>query len=294
MSAGLRRQGSILRALQKGPMAPAARPVRSSELRGVSRVVRAPASVRLMSDVGVSSVSSVGFRLSRSGRFSGETDPLMEKFNASLPYDKRMWKQDIEGSIAYAAALGRVGLLKPEEVQKLQDGLRMVAKEWEAGTFETKPGDEDIHTANERRLTELIGAVGGKLHTGRSRNDQVVTDVRLWMRDEIKELITNMKALIQTAVDRAEKEMDIILPGYTHLQRAQPIRSTHPWFEENNTLQESCKRSHFHMLCRWSHWMLCYASQWRRDVERLENIYKRVNMMPLGVGALSGHPFGNA
>jgi argininosuccinate lyase len=148
----------------------------------------------------------------------------MEKFNASLPYDKRMWKQDIEGSIAYAAALGRVGLLKPEEVQKLQDGLRMVAKEWEAGTFETKPGDEDIHTANERRLTELIGAVGGKLHTGRSRNDQVVTDVRLWMRDEIKELITNMKALIQTAVDRAEKEMDIILPGYTHLQRAQPIR----------------------------------------------------------------------
>ena len=238
MSAGLRRQGSILRALQKGPMAPAARPVRSSELRGVSRVVRAPASVRLMSDVGVSSVSSVGFRLSRSGRFSGETDPLMEKFNASLPYDKRMWKQDIKGSIAYAAALGRVGLLKPEEVQKLQDGLRMVAKEWEAGTFETKPGDEDIHTANERRLTELIGAVGGKLHTGRSRNDQVVTDVRLWMRDEIKELITNMKALIQTAVDRAEKEMDIILPGYTHLQRAQPIRSA--WFEEYHTLH--CKK----------------------------------------------------
>jgi argininosuccinate lyase len=229
MSAGLRRQVSILRALQKGPMAPAVRPVRSSELRGVSRVVRAPASVRSMSDVGVSSVSSVGFRLSRSGRFSGETDPLMEKFNASLPYDKRMWKQDIEGSIAYAAALGRVGLLKPEEVQKLQDGLRMVAKEWEAGTFETKPGDEDIHTANERRLTELIGAVGGKLHTGRSRNDQVVTDVRLWMRDEIKELITNMKALIQTAVDRAEKEMDIILPGYTHLQRAQPIRFAAAW-----------------------------------------------------------------
>jgi len=177
-----------------------------------------------------------------------------------------MWRQDIQGSIAYAAALGRAGLLKPEEVKTLQDGLALVAKEWEAGTFETKAGDEDIHTANERRLTELVGAVGGKLHTGRSRNDQVVTDVRLWLRDEITELIGNMKALIQTAVDRAEKEMDYILPGYTHLQRAQPIR--------------------------WSHWMLCYASQWRRDVERLENILTRVNVMPLGVGALSGHPFG--
>ena len=225
----------------------------------------APAASRAMSASGISSVSSVGFRLSRSGRFSGETDPLMEQFNASLPYDKRMWREDIQGSIAYAGALGRAGLLKPEEVKTLQDGLRLVHKEWEAGTFETKAGDEDIHTANERRLTELVGPVGGKLHTGRSRNDQVVTDVRLWLRHEITELIGNMKALIQTAVDRAEKEMDLILPGYTHLQRAQPVR--------------------------WSHWMLCYASQWRRDVERLENILTRVNVMPLGVGALSGHPF---
>jgi argininosuccinate lyase len=224
-----------------------------------------PAASRTMSASGISSVSSVGFRLSRSGRFSGETDPLMEQFNASLPYDKRMWREDIQGSIAYAGALGRAGLLKPEEVKTLQDGLRLVHKEWEAGTFETKAGDEDIHTANERRLTELVGPVGGKLHTGRSRNDQVVTDVRLWLRHEITELIGNMKALIQTAVDRAEKEMDLILPGYTHLQRAQPVR--------------------------WSHWMLCYASQWRRDVERLENILTRVNVMPLGVGALSGHPF---
>lgn len=215
---------------------------------------------------GVSSVSSVGFRLSRSGRFSGETDPLMEQFNASLPYDKRMWREDIQGSVAYAAALGRAGLLQADEVKSLQDGLALVGKEWEAGTFEIKAGDEDIHTANERRLTELIGAVGGKLHTGRSRNDQVVTDVRLWLRAEIKALIANMRDLIATATDRAEKEMDYIMPGYTHLQRAQPIR--------------------------WSHWMLCYASQWRRDVERLENIYTRVNMMPLGVGALSGHPFG--
>jgi len=214
----------------------------------------------------VSSVSSVGFRLSRSGRFSGETDPLMEQFNASFPYDKRMWRQDLHGSIAYAAALGRCGLLQAEEVKKLQDGLREVEKEWEAGKFEAKAGDEDIHTANERRLTEIVGSVGGKLHTGRSRNDQVATDVRMWLRDEISDLIKNMKDLIGTAVSRAESEMDLILPGYTHLQRAQPIR--------------------------WSHWMLCYAWQWKRDVERLENIYARVNMMPLGVGALSGHPFG--
>lgn len=165
-----------LSAVQRAPLAPA-----PCALHAVRRSAprSAAADVRAMSDgIGVSSVSSVGFRLSRSGRFSGETDPLMEQFNASLPYDKRMWKQDIQGSIAYAAALGRAGLLKPEEVKQLQDGLALVAKEWEAGTFEEKPGDEDIHTANERRLTELVGAVGGKLHTGRSRNDQVRTPMQ--------------------------------------------------------------------------------------------------------------------
>jgi len=190
----------------------------------------------------------------------------MEQFNASIGYDKRMWRQDIEGSIAYAAALGRAGLLKGEEVKSLQEGLKLVRSEWEAGKFELKAGDEDIHTANERRLTELIGSVGGKLHTGRSRNDQVVTDVRLWLREEIKDLQKHMRSLIQSVVDRAEKELDLIMPGYTHLQRAQPIR--------------------------WSHWLLCYAWQWKRDVDRLGDVYKRVNMLPLGVGALSGHPFG--
>ena len=154
-----------------------------SSLNTTSRSVRNFASTkRAMSTgkdgPGVSSVSSVGFRLSRSGRFSGETDPLMEQFNASFPYDKRMWRQDLHGSIAYAAALGRCGLLKKEEVEVLQNGLKEVEKEWEAGKFEAKPGDEDIHTANERRLTELVGSVGGKLHTGRSRNDQVRIGVR--------------------------------------------------------------------------------------------------------------------
>eukprot|EP00961_Rhodomonas_salina_P269104 3636324-Rhodomonas_salina.2 len=146
-------------------------------LRASARAWTFPAGKRMMSTgkdgPDVSSVSSVGFRLSRSGRFSGETDPLMEQFNASFPYDKRMWRQDLQGSIAYAAALGRCGLLQKEEVESLQNGLRAVEKEWEAGKFEAKPGDEDIHTANERRLTEIVGSVGGKLHTGRSRNDQV-------------------------------------------------------------------------------------------------------------------------
>jgi argininosuccinate lyase len=134
------------------------------------------------------------------------------------------------------------------------------------GTFDENPGDEDIHTANERRLTELVGAVGGKLHTGRSRNDQVVTDERMWLRDELRTQIILMKDLVNTILIRAENELDYIMPGYTHLQRAQPIR--------------------------WSHWLLCYAWQWKRDIERLEGILPRVNLLPLGVGALSGHPFG--
>ena len=148
----------------------------------------------------------------------------------------------------------------------LHSGLDQVADEWKMGTFDENPGDEDIHTANERRLTELVGAVGGKLHTGRSRNDQVVTDERMWLRDELRTQIILMKDLVNTILIRAENELDYIMPGYTHLQRAQPIR--------------------------WSHWLLCYAWQWKRDIERLEGILPRVNLLPLGVGALSGHPFG--
>jgi argininosuccinate lyase len=119
------------------------------------------------------------------GRFTGATDPLMEKFNASIGFDKRLWQADIQGSKAYARALARAVIVTDAEMEEMGTGLEEVAAEWAAGTFVLKPSDEDIHTANERRLTELIGAVGGKLHTGRSRNDQVATDVRLWLRDEI-------------------------------------------------------------------------------------------------------------
>ena len=200
------------------------------------------------------------------GRFTGDTDPLMEKFNASIQYDKRLWKVDIEGSKAYSSALCRVGIITEEEKVEIQTGLDEVRKEWESGTFQLKPMDEDIHTANERRLSEIIGPTGGKLHTGRSRNDQVATDVRLWLREETSALIGHVKVLIEVAIDRAEREVDIIMPGYTHLQPAQPIR--------------------------WSHWILSHAASWQRDVQRLESLQSRINVMPLGSGAIAGHPFG--
>jgi argininosuccinate lyase len=199
------------------------------------------------------------------GRFTGETDPLMEAFNASIHFDRRLWHADILGSQAYARALGKADLLAPDEVARIVDGLEAVAEEWRSGTFVIMAGDEDIHTANERRLTELIGPVAGKLHTGRSRNDQVATDLRLWLRGEIAALQSYLVQLIRVTVDRAEQEIDLLMPGYTHLQPAQPIR--------------------------WSHWLLSHAWAWQRDAERLAQLTGRVNVMPLGSGALAGNPF---
>eukprot|EP00656_Telonema_subtile_P003003 TRINITY_DN11382_c0_g2_i3.p1 TRINITY_DN11382_c0_g2~~TRINITY_DN11382_c0_g2_i3.p1 ORF type:complete len:271 (-),score=73.04 TRINITY_DN11382_c0_g2_i3:1008-1820(-) len=200
------------------------------------------------------------------GRFTGATDPIMDQFNASISYDKRMWRQDIVGSAAYARALGKCGIISAQEVHQICDGLELVKAEWAAGEFKIDPSDEDIHTANERRLTELIGAVAGKLHTGRSRNDQVATDMRLWLSDEIKEMRLQMAALIDTAASRAEAEVEVLMPGYTHLQKAQPVR--------------------------WSHWVMSHASAWQRDVQRLDDLQRRVDVMPLGSGALAGNPFG--
>ncbi|KAI8919269.1 L-Aspartase-like protein [Powellomyces hirtus] len=199
------------------------------------------------------------------GRFTGKSDPLMQSFNESLRFDRRMWKADIVGSQAYAKALNKAGILTAEERDQLVDGLEAVGKEWAAGNFKSVPTDEDIHTANERRLGELVGSVAGKLHTGRSRNDQVATDMRLWLRDEAHQLLAFLKELIGAAVARAEKEVSIVMPGYTHLQRAQPIR--------------------------WSHLLLSYAWSWHADAERLEQLIKRMNQLPLGSGALAGNPF---
>uniref|UniRef100_A0A8C7V931 Argininosuccinate lyase n=1 Tax=Oncorhynchus mykiss TaxID=8022 RepID=A0A8C7V931_ONCMY len=160
------------------------------------------------------------------GRFVGDTDPIMEKFNASIAYDKRMWDADIRGSKAYAKALEKAKLVTAEEKDNILHGMDQIHDEWAKGVFEVKPGDEDIHTANERRLKELIGEPAGKLHTGRSRNDQVVTDMRLWLRDAISILKGNALQLITTMVERAAVEIDVLFPGYTHMQRAQPIRWT--------------------------------------------------------------------
>ncbi|KAI9280411.1 argininosuccinate lyase [Sporodiniella umbellata] len=199
------------------------------------------------------------------GRFSGAVDPLMDAFNASIHFDKRMYAADCTGSIAYAKALAKNGIITSEESEVLVKGLQSVMEEWKQGSFEIKAGDEDIHTANERRLGELIGPLAGKLHTGRSRNDQVATDMRLWLRDEASKLLTHLNELISVAVIRAEKEIDVIMPGYTHLQRAQPIR--------------------------WSHFLLSHAWLWKSDAQRLEQVIDRLNVLPLGSGALAGHVF---
>jgi argininosuccinate lyase len=173
-----------------------------------------------------------------------------------------MAKHDIKGSKAYAKAIAQRGLLTDAELKLLLAGLDKVNDEWEAGTFVAFPSDEDIHTANERRLSEFIGSVAGKLHTGRSRNDQVATDMRLWLVEECHKIMAYLKACIQVAVDRAEMEMSVTMAGYTHLQRAQPIR--------------------------WSHWLLSHTWSLHADALRLEQLMTRVNQLPLGSGALAG------
>ncbi|PAA50690.1 hypothetical protein BOX15_Mlig033546g1 [Macrostomum lignano] len=201
------------------------------------------------------------------GRFTGGLDPLMQAFNDSLSFDKRMWRQDLRGSRAYATALVGAGLLTEAEASELHRGLDLVAAEWQSGSFVPAPSDEDIHTANERRLKELVGAPAAKLHTGRSRNDQVATDIRLWLMDYLSdELLPQLRRLINTLVSRAESETGVLMPGYTHLQRAQPVR--------------------------WSHWLLSYASMLRRDCQRLADCRARTAVCPLGSGALAGNPFG--
>ncbi|KAJ7452532.1 putative argininosuccinate lyase [Mycena galericulata] len=199
------------------------------------------------------------------GRFTGKTDPLMHAFNQSLKYDQRMHAADIQGSIAYAKSLTLVGILTKEEEDKITNGLAMVGKEWQDGVFQTQADDEDIHTANERRLSELIGPLGGKLHTGRSRNDQVATDMRLWLLEQVQDIEQSVKGLLHVIVDRADKEKEILLPGYTHLQRGQPIR--------------------------WSHLLLSHALSFRYDLERLQQLIPRVSVLPLGSGPLAGNPF---
>ncbi|KAJ1927460.1 argininosuccinate lyase, partial [Linderina macrospora] len=165
----------------------------------------------------------------------------------------------------YIKALEKQGILTSAERQTLHDGLTTVHQEWQDGKFELKSGDEDIHTANERRLGELVGTVAGKLHTGRSRNDQVATDMRLWLMEEVQQQISYLRELVAVLVQRATQDIDVLMPGYTHLQRAQPIR--------------------------WSHFLLSYAFWFQQDTQRLEQFVPRVAQLPLGSGALAGNPF---
>lgn len=190
----------------------------------------------------------------------------MTRYNESLSYDKRMYAADIQGSITYSRALQKVGILNEHETSEIERGLKLVLEEWKAGTFEEQEGDEDIHTANERRLGELIGTpIAGKLHTGRSRNDQVATDMRLYLRAEINDISTTLTQFLDTMAKRASAEMDALMPGYTHLQRAQPIR--------------------------WSHFLMAHATNFLGDLQRLKQLRSRVNRSPLGSGALAGNPF---
>lgn len=201
------------------------------------------------------------------GRFTGAIDDLMMEFNESLSFDKVLYKADIQGSITFAKGLHKLQILTDEELNELIHGLDTVSKEWEDGEFAIdRKADEDIHTANERRLGELIGPVAGKLHTGRSRNEQVATDMRLWAGEQLEGIADALKALLHACTTQAKTSIDAIMPGYTHLQRAQPVR--------------------------FSHWLLAYATFFKYDLERLEGVQQRTSVCPLGVGALAGNPFG--
>jgi argininosuccinate lyase len=199
------------------------------------------------------------------GRFEGGLDPLMARLNNSIGFDARLWESDIRGSIAYAEALQGVGLLTTDEKQNIVRGLEQVHEEWASEQFEIQPADEDIHTAVERRLTELIGPVAGKLHTGRSRNDQVATDLRLFLLEACVLLENMLNELQLVLIQRAEQHIDLIMPGYTHLQPAQPVR--------------------------FSHWLMSFFWMLQRDRERMTDMKRRIAVLPLGAGALAGTPF---
>jgi argininosuccinate lyase len=200
------------------------------------------------------------------GRFSQSIDDAFARFNASFGFDWRLYDADIRGSIAYAQALARAEIITAAERDALIDGLGRVKQEFAARTFEAKPSDEDIHTAVERRLGELVGAVAGKLHTGRSRNDQIATDTRLFVRDAISNLQALVSNLQRAMIEKAEQHLDVLMPGYTHLQRAQPIL--------------------------FSHWLMSYVWMLQRDAARLDDCAARTAVLPLGAGALAGNAFG--
>ncbi|MCU0513385.1 MAG: argininosuccinate lyase [Anaerolineae bacterium] len=199
------------------------------------------------------------------GRFDEPTDADLRALNDSLGFDRRMWREDIAGSRAYAAAIAAAGVFSGADLETILDGLTRIEAEFEQGHFQFAPGDEDIHTAVERRLIELVGAVGGRLHTGRSRNDQVATDFRLWVMQALRQVDALLHGLQAALVVAATPHTATLMPGYTHMQPAQPVTV--------------------------AHWLLSYFWMLRRDRERLHDAHRRTAISPLGSGALAGTPF---
>ncbi len=199
------------------------------------------------------------------GRFSKASDKLMEQFHNSLPFDKALIEEDIAGSIAWAAALAGIGIFSPDELKKVKTGLEEILDDYRNGKIEFLSSDEDIHMAVERLLIERIGDTGARLHTGRSRNDQVATDSRLYAKKAIGHIIDALRELQRSVLDRAKIDKKIIIPGYTHLQQAQPILLAHYWL------------SLFFLL--------------EREKSRLEHAITTTDIMPLGSGAMAGSGF---
>jgi argininosuccinate lyase len=199
------------------------------------------------------------------GRFTKSTNKLVDEYTASISYDQELAKEDIEGSLAHVTMLGECGIVSPEESETIQQGLRAILKKVEAGDAEFSVDQEDIHMNIERMLIDEIGPVGGKLHTGRSRNDQVATDMHLYLRNKTELLIDLLENVQSALLEKAKGNVDTILPGYTHLQRAQPIS--------------------------FAHHLLAYFWMFERDKNRLKDSRKRINILPLGAGALAGTTF---
>ncbi len=196
------------------------------------------------------------------GRFKEGTDPLMEKFSASIDFDKALYEHDIEGSKAHAEMLHKTGILTAKEKKDILAGLNEIRTEIKNGNFRFSDALEDIHMHIEARLTEKIGEAGKKLHTGRSRNDQVSLDMRMFLREELGQADNNLLGLLKSLVDKAEKEKRTIMPGYTHMQKAQVVT--------------------------FAHYLMAYYYMLKRDRQRMQEAVKRLNVLPLGSGAIAG------
>ncbi len=199
------------------------------------------------------------------GRFQKETDRLVDDFHSSISFDRRLYRYDITGSMAHARMLARAGIIRQQEAEAIINGLQELLEDIEAGRVEFSVAAEDIHMNVEQLLIERIGEVAKKLHTARSRNDQVALDVRMYLRDEIDAVLELLAGLVAALLDLAEKHVHTVMPGYTHLQRAQPV-----------TL---------------AHHLLAYCQMFERDMDRLRDCRRRVNVCPLGAGALAGTTF---